>query len=251
MKEEKENLLVKMENISKSFGKVGAIQKVDFKVNRQEIVGLLGDNGAGKTTLIKILVGIHSPDRGVIYFDGEKVSFSSPKDARAKGIETVYQDLALVELMSILRNFFLGRELIKDGWPRALDMKQMDGICSRVLSDIGVHVRSTGEPVSHLSGGERQSISIARAIHFGAKLLILDEPTAALSIKESNKVLDYMREVRDRGLSVIFISHNVHHVFSVADRFTILERGEKLGDFNKEEVSAEQVSRMIATGKLI
>jgi simple sugar transport system ATP-binding protein len=239
-----------MENISKSFGKVKALREIDFTVGRQQIVGLLGDNGAGKTTLIKILVGIHSPDQGEIVFDGEKVSFRSPKEARAKGIETVYQDLALVELMSILRNFFLGRELVKTGWLKALDMKEMDAICSRVLTDIGVHVRSTDEPVSHLSGGERQSISIARAIHFGAKLLILDEPTAALSIKESNKVLDYMREVRERGLSVIFISHNVHHVFSVADRFTIIERGEKLGDFKRDEVSAEQVSRMIATGKL-
>jgi len=251
MNEKKVTPLVKMENISKSFGKVNALRKVDFTVDRQEIVGLLGDNGAGKTTLIKILVGIHSPDKGEINFDGEKVSFASPKEARAKGIETVYQDLALVELMSILRNFFLGRELIKKGWPKALDMKQMDGICSKVLTDIGVHIRSTGEPVSHLSGGERQSISIARAIHFGAKLLILDEPTASLSIKESNKVLDYMRGVRERGLSVIFISHNVHHVFSVADRFTIIERGEKLGDFSKEEVSPEQVGHMIATGRLI
>jgi simple sugar transport system ATP-binding protein len=251
MNEKKTTPLVEMENISKNFGKVEALKRVNFTVNRQEIVGLLGDNGAGKTTLIKILVGIHSPDKGEINFDGEKVSFASPKEARAKGIETVYQDLALVELMSILRNFFLGRELIRKGWPKALDMKQMDGICSKVLTDIGVHVRSTGEPVSHLSGGERQSISIARAIHFGAKLLILDEPTAALSIKESNKVLDYMREVRERGLSVIFISHNVHHVFSVADRFTIIERGEKLGDFRKEEVSHEQVSHMIATGKLV
>jgi len=251
MNEKKVAPLVKMENISKSFGKVNALRKVDFTVDRQEIVGLLGDNGAGKTTLIKILVGIHSPDKGEINFDGEKVSFASPKEARAKGIETVYQDLALVELMSILRNFFLGRELIKKGWPKALDMKQMDGICSKVLTDIGVHIRSTGEPVSHLSGGERQSISIARAIHFGAKLLILDEPTASLSIKESNKVLDYMRGVRERGLSVIFISHNVHHVFSVADRFTIIERGEKLGDFSKEEVSPEQVGHMIATGRLI
>ncbi len=243
--------LVRMEKISKSFGKVDALKDVDFTVQREEIVGLLGDNGAGKTTLIKVLVGIHSKDRGEIYFDGESVAFASPREARERGIETVYQDLALVELMSILRNFFLGRELTKKGWPRALNMKEMDGICSKVLTDIGVHVRSTGEPVSHLSGGERQSIAIARAIHFGAKLLILDEPTAALSIKESNKVLDYMREVRDRGLSVIFISHNVHHVFSVADRFTIIERGEKLGDFRRDEVSAEQVSHMIATGRLI
>lgn len=243
--------LVRMEKISKSFGKVDALKDVDFTVQREEIVGLLGDNGAGKTTLIKVLVGIHSKDRGEIYFDGESVAFASPREARERGIETVYQDLALVELMSILRNFFLGRELTKKGWPRALNMKEMDGICSKVLTDIGVHVRSTGEPVSHLSGGERQSIAIARAIHFGAKLLILDEPTAALSIKESNKVLDYMREVRDRGLSVIFISHNVHHVFSVADRFTIIERGEKLGDFRRDEVSAEQVSHMIATGSLV
>ncbi len=249
MNGERSSPLVKMEHISKSFGKIRALKNVDLTVNQREIVGLLGDNGAGKTTLIKTLVGIHAADQGTIYFDGKKIAFSSPREARDMGIETVYQDLALVELMSISRNFFLGREPTKLGSLRVLDVRKMDEICKKVLTEIGIRVRSTSEPVSHLSGGERQSIAISRAMHFGAKLLILDEPTAALSVKEVNKVLNYVREVRDHGLSVIFITHNVNHVYLVADRFTILEHGEKLGDYRKEEVTTEEVSQMIATGK--
>ncbi len=244
--------LVRMENISKSFGKIKALISVNFVVNHSEIVGLLGDNGAGKSTLIKILTGVYSPDQGMIYLDGNKALFPSPRIARAMGIETVYQDLALVELMSISRNFFLGREPTKRvGFLKILDRKYMDDIVGRTLKEIGVRARSYDEPVSHLSGGERQSIAIGRAMHFGAKLLILDEPTASLSIKESNQVLRYASEARDRGLSVIFISHNVHHVYSVADRFTIIERGEKLGDFSKEDVTADQIAEMIALGEVV
>jgi simple sugar transport system ATP-binding protein len=245
-----QNPFLKMENISKSFGRIQALKNVDFIVNHREIVGLLGDNGAGKTTLIKILNGIYFPDEGTIYFNGKKTLFPSSKAARAMGIETVYQDLALVELMSISRNFFLGREPIKRMCLlRILDKRKMDNIVGRTLKEIGIQVRSPDEPVSHLSGGERQSVAIGRSMHFGARLLILDEPTASLSIKEVNKVLKYASEARDSGLSVIFISHNVHHVFSIADRCTILERGEKLGDFRKEDVSVEQLSEMIALGK--
>lgn len=244
--------VIEMEDIHKSFGKIQALRGVDFTVDSRQVVGLLGDNGAGKSTLIKTLIGIHQPDRGEIRFQGEPVHFSSPMDARHRGIETCYQDLALIELLSISRNFFMGRELTRKIGPfRFLRKAKMDEICRQSLQEIGIDVRSVDETVSNLSGGERQSIAIGRAVHFGAELLILDEPTAALSIKEGNKVLDYVREARDRGLSVIFITHNVTQVYPVADKLTILENGENLGDYTPEEVEPEDVMRMIATGQKI
>ncbi|MCD6364234.1 MAG: sugar ABC transporter ATP-binding protein [Synergistetes bacterium] len=239
--------LVEMKGIVKNFGRVQALRGVDFTVGKNEVVGLLGDNGAGKSTLIKILVGFYQPDEGEIYFEGKKVNFSSPKDARAMGIETVYQDLALVELMSIARNFFLGRELTyKVGPFELLDKRNMNRIAKEMLTDIGVKVRDVNETVSFLSGGERQAIAIGRAIHFGAKLLILDEPTAALSIKETQRVLELILEAKSRGLSVVFITHNIYHVYEVADRFTLLEHGKKVGDFTKEEVTPQDIIDIIS-----
>jgi simple sugar transport system ATP-binding protein len=250
MREEREQPLVVMKNISKEFGKVKALRNVDFSISRQEVVGLLGDNGAGKSTLIKILVGLYPPESGEIYFEGRKVRFSSPQDARALGIETVYQDLALVGLMSISRNFFLGRELTRNIGPfRFLDKRGMDEACRGMLTQIGIGVRSPSENVEFLSGGERQAVSIGRAMHFGAKLLILDEPTAALSIKETNKVLDYVLQVRERGLSVIYITHNIYHVYPIANRFTILDRGTKLGEFDKKEITPERIIEIISKTK--
>jgi len=241
---------VKMEGICKSFGRVQALRGVDCTVYQNEVLGLLGDNGAGKSTLIKILVGIYPPDKGGIYLNGEKIRFSSNREARASGIETVYQDLALIGLMSISRNFFLGREPTRGIGPlKLLDRRGMAHVCKECLADIGIEIRSPDECVSCLSGGERQSIAIGRAVHFGAKLLILDEPTAALSVKESAKVLEYVREAKRRGLSVIFISHNIHHVYSVADRFTILDRGSNVGDFTREEVTPDELIDTISTGK--
>lgn len=246
------NFLVKMVGINKRYGIVEALKDVDFNVKRQEVVGLVGDNGAGKSTLIKILTGVCPPDSGEIYFEGKKETIDSPKKARDMGIETVYQNLALIDLLSISRNFFLGREPTKKfaGFCNFLDKKKIDEISERALKDVGVKVRDVDEEVSILSGGERQAVSIGRAIYFGAKLLVLDEPTAALSIKESHKVLDYVADARERGLSVIFITHNIYHVYSVADRFTILEHGEKIGDFNKDEVSAEDIIEIVRTGKM-
>ncbi len=245
------NFLVKMVGINKCFGIVEALKDVDFNVKRQEVVGLVGDNGAGKSTLIKILTGVCPPDRGEIYFEGKKENIDSPKKARDMGIETVYQNLALIDLLSISRNFFLGREPTKKfaGFCNFLDKKKIDEISERALKNVGIKVRDVDEEVSILSGGERQAVSIGRAIYFGAKLLVLDEPTAALSIKESHKVLDYVTSAKERGLSVIFITHNIYHVYSVADRFAILEHGEKLGDFNKDEISAEDIIEIIRTGK--
>lgn len=239
--------LVDMRGIKKSFGKVRALKGVDFSVNRAEVVGLLGDNGAGKSTLIKVLVGYYQPDEGEIYFEGKRVRFSSPREARELGIETVYQDLALVNLMPLWRNFFLGRELVCELGPiRWLDRKRMRKIALEALADIGISVRNVDDTVAFLSGGERQAVAIARAIHFGAKLLILDEPTAALSVGETKKVLEHILEAKRRGISVIFITHNIYHVYEVADRLVILERGEKIGEYKKEHVTPQQVMDLIA-----
>ena len=245
--------LIEMKNITKTFGTVTALKNIDFHVRPQEIVGLVGDNGAGKSTLINILTGVYPPDNGEIFFEGENINLSSPKMARDLGIETVYQNLALIDLMSIARNFFLGREPVHSlgGVIDVLDKAKINKIAKEVLTDIGIRVRSVEEEVSVLSGGERQSVAIGRAIHFGAKLLVLDEPTAALSIKESLKVLDYVLEAKERGLSVIFITHNIYHVYSVADRFTILEHGKKLGDFQKEEICTDDLIEVIRTGIMI
>ncbi len=242
--------LIEMIGISKAFGHVLALDDVNFTVRSREVIGLLGDNGAGKSTLIKILTGLYPPDRGTIRFEGNPVRLHSPGDARELGIETVYQDLALVRLMSIDRNFFLGREPVRTVGPfKLLDKEQMSTVCREALEKIGISIRSTRDEVSILSGGERQSISIGRAVHFGVKLLILDEPTSALSVKETEKVLGYVSEAKSRGLSVIFITHNIYHVYPVADRFTILSHGGKLGDFVKSEVTPEQISRMLVTGR--
>ena len=241
--------ILQMNNISKTYGTVTALKNVDLTLYPSEVLGLVGDNGAGKTTLIKILLGLVSPDSGEILLDGKKIKIKSPRDARMMGLEPVYQDTALVGLMNVSRNFFLARELVKKIGPIAwLDQKAMRKKSMDFLNDIGVHVRSANELVMTLSGGERQSIAIGRAIYFGAKLLVLDEPTAALSVKETNKVLHYIQEARKRGLSVIFITHNIYHVHSVADRFTVLDRAKKIGDYKKEDVTPEEIMHIISTG---
>jgi simple sugar transport system ATP-binding protein len=238
--------VVTMEKIVKRFGTITALNNVDFTVNRKEVVGLLGDNGAGKSTLIKVLTGVYPPSSGKIYIDGKLVEIPSPREARALGIETCYQDLALVPLMSITRNFFLGREVTRSLGPvRWLDIPDMDRQSREALKDIGIHIRSPREKVGKLSGGERQSIAIGRARHFGAKLLILDEPTSALSVGETHKVLTYTLNAKEKGLSVIFITHNVGHVYQVADRFTIIRRGEMVGSYSKAEVTEKDIADLI------
>ena len=238
--------VVYMENIVKRFGTVTALDGVDFTVHPREVAALVGDNGAGKSTLIKILTGVHTPTRGQIYFEGKPVQIRSPQDARALGIETVYQDLALVDLMSITRNFFLGRELVGGIGPlRFLKLRRMNQQTRTSLSDIGIEVRSPTEKVERLSGGERQSIAIGRALHFGAKLLILDEPTSALSVGETRKVLNYTLNAKERGLSVIFITHNIHHVYMVADRYTIIRHGKLVGNYLKSELTETDIADLI------
>lgn len=246
-----DTLVVYMEGIVKRFGTITALDGVDFSVQEQQVMALLGDNGAGKSTLIKILTGVYTPTRGKIFFEGQPVQISSPRDARALGIETCYQDLALVNLMSIARNFFLGREMTRNLGPvKWLDVGKMDSTTRVALSDVGIEIRDPVERVGKLSGGERQSIAIGRALHFGAKLLILDEPTSALSVAETRKVLSYITNAKQRGLSVIFITHNVHHVYQVADAYTIIRHGRKVGTYLKGELTEDDIADLI-TGERV
>jgi len=244
--------LLEARGLSKRFGHVTALRSVDFRAGHREIVGLLGDNGAGKSTLIKVLNGYYRPDGGEIRWEGERIRFRSPREALEVGVSVAYQDLAVVDLMNIHRNMFLGREehvCARIGPLRIFRPAKARALAESVLREIGIHVRDTREPVLNLSGGERQSIAIARAVHFSAKLLILDEPTSQLSVKETAKVLHYIEEARDRGVSVIFITHNVRHVYSVADRFTVLSHGESIGEFRRDEVSEDEIADLIVQGK--
>jgi len=242
--------LLEARNISKRFGPVVALKGVTFRVFAGEVHCLLGDNGAGKSTLIKILSGVFPPDEGELLLEGKPVRFNSPKDAMDRGIGTVYQDLAVIPLMSIVRNFFLGREPTTGWGPfRRFDLKKAEEIAKREVEKIGIRVRDVHQPVGTLSGGERQSVAIARAVYFGARVLILDEPTSALGVKEAAVVLRYIVEARARGVGVVFITHNVHHAWAVGDVFTVLNRGELVGTFRREETSREEILRLMAGGE--
>jgi simple sugar transport system ATP-binding protein len=246
--------LIEAVDVAKRFGRVEALRKVSFSLREAEVLALLGDNGAGKSTLIKILNGLYPPDRGEIRWQGKPVTFASPRDAYELGIATVYQDLAVVDLMSIYRNVFLGREdAIKRGFGpfRWIDAKRAKREATKAIADIGIEIRDADEPIAGLSGGQRQSVAIARAAYFSAKLLILDEPTSALSIKQSAQVLKSIEETRNKGLSVIVISHNVHHVYPVADRFVILSHGESIAEFNAGERSKDEVADLIVQGRAL
>jgi simple sugar transport system ATP-binding protein len=243
--------ILELDNVSKFFGTVVALKDVTLRVRRGEVHCLLGDNGAGKSTLIKILAGVHAPSLGTYRVDAEPVVFDSPRDALDRGIATVYQDLALVPLMSVHRNFFLGREPTRTRWGlfRVFDRRLAVTLANERLADMGIVVRDDDQPVGTMSGGERQCLAIARAIHFGARVLILDEPTAALGVRQSANVLRIIARARDRGTSVIFITHNVHHAYPVGDTFTLLDRGQSMGTFAKSEISRDEVLRMMAGGQ--
>lgn len=242
--------LLELRGVTKRFGPITALDRVDFRVERGEVVGLVGDNGAGKSTLAKIIVGYHQPDEGEYYFEGRRVVFKSPSDARRAGIEIVYQDMALVPYLSVYRNLFLNRELTRRVGPlRVLDKTRMRQLTFQLLEEIGIKRRDPDAPVGVLSGGERQSIAIARAVYFGAKLVILDEPTSALSVKETERVLDYVRQLKERGVSSILISHNIYHVYSVADRIVVLDHGRKVLDVPRETVTPEDIIEVIAHRK--
>ena len=243
---------VELRNVSKFFGNVTALDDVSIDIHYGEVHCLLGDNGAGKSTLIKIISGVFKPDKGEMLVDSQQVDFSSPREALDHGIATVYQDLAMIPLMSISRNFFLGTEPLTGWWPfRRFDLKHADQVTRDELSKMGIYVRDTDQPVGTLSGGERQSVAIARAVYHGAKVLILDEPTAALGVKEAGVVLRYVAQARARGIAVILITHNVHHAFPIADRFTILNRGGVMDGktYVKAEITREEVVNRMAGGE--
>jgi len=241
--------LLELEHVSKYFGNVVALRDVSLYVNECEVTCILGDNGAGKSTLIKILSGVHSYDEGVVRVEGRDVHFGSPREARHEGIATVYQDLAMVPLMSIWRNFFLGQEPTKGRGPlRRFDVARAKKISREQIGEMGVDVRDTDQTVGTLSGGERQAVAIARAIYFGARVLILDEPTSALGVKQAGVVLRYIVRAAERGVGVIFITHNPHHAHPVGNHFVLLNRGRVIGDHAKEVVSREQLVREMAGG---
>jgi simple sugar transport system ATP-binding protein len=242
--------LLEVRHISKFFGSVIALRDISMQVNAGEVTCVLGDNGAGKSTLIKILSGVHPHDEGELLVEGKPVRFSGPREARAAGISVVFQDLATVPLMSIWRNFFLGSEPTVGAGPvRRLNT----GFAKRVMRDemakMGIDVRDPNQAVGTLSGGERQAVAIARAVYFGAKVLILDEPTSALGVRQSGIVLKYVVQARERGLGVIFITHNPHHAFPVGDRFILLNRGRLMGAYTKSETSLDELTKMMAGGE--
>jgi simple sugar transport system ATP-binding protein len=241
--------LLEARNISKYFGAVVALEGVSLAVRAGEINCLLGDNGAGKSTLIKTLSGVHPPDDGTLAVDGQPVRFTSPRDALDAGIATVYQDLSVMPLMSISRNFFLGNEPTVGFGPfRRFDTAKAAVVAREEMHNIGIDVRDTEQLVGTLSGGERQTLAIARAEYFGAKVLILDEPTSALGVKESAIVLRHAISARNKGLGVIFITHNVQHALPIGDTFTILTRGRSGGTYRRGELSAEQLHAHMGGG---
>ena len=241
--------LLEAEGISKYYGNIVALKDISMHVDAGEVTCILGDNGAGKSSFIKILSGVHQHDGGRLLVDGEEVRFSSPRDARAKGIATVYQDLAMVPLMSIWRNFFLGAEPRKGVVPlQWVDAPMAKRTVRTELKEMGIDIRDPDQPVGTLSGGERQSVAIARAVYFGARVLILDEPTSALGVKQAGIVLKYILQARERGVAVIFITHNPHHAYPVGDRFVILNRGQSLGTYAKRDIDREELVRLMAGG---
>lgn len=241
---------IELRHVSKRFGSVIALNHVDMVVNPGEVHCLLGDNGAGKSTLIKILSGVHQPTEGRILVAGKEVHFRSPRNAAECGVATVFQDLGLIPLMSISRNFFLGREPVKGVFPfQRFDKEKANGIARQAMADVGIQVRDPTQAVGTLSGGERQSVAIARAIYFGAKVLILDEPTSALGVHQAAMVLKFVIEARLRGLAVIFITHNIRHAYPVGDVFTLLNRGSSQGTFRKSQITRDEVLSIMSGGE--
>jgi simple sugar transport system ATP-binding protein len=241
--------VIEVKDIGKRYGNIIALSDVSTSVRAGEVTCVLGDNGAGKSTFIKILAGAHEHSDGELLIDGEPVTLSSPRAALELGIATVYQDLAVVPLMPVWRNFFLGSELTKGFGPlKKLDVDEMKRISKSEMAAMGIDLRDVDQPIGTLSGGERQCVAIARAVYFGARVLILDEPTAALGVKQSGVVLKYIAKARDRGLGVVFITHNPHHAYPVGDRFMLLRRGKSMGDFPKSEMTLEELTSMMAGG---
>ena len=238
--------------ISKRFGGVQALYKVDFFLRKGEILAVVGDNGAGKSTLIKIFAGDISKDEGEIFIDGVKVEIENHVHAKSLGIEVVYQDLSLIDHLNVFQNLFLGRELQKDfKILKVLDKKTMGKQAKEKLALLGINLKNPMEWVTRLSGGEKQSIAVARAASWGKKIIILDEPTAAFGVEESGRVLQIIKELKTNGISVIIITHNMEHAFSIADRFCVLRLGRVVGNVNKSETNIDEVVKMITGGTFV
>jgi D-xylose transport system ATP-binding protein len=241
--------LLELRGVSKHFGAVIALHEVDFHVRAGEVMALVGDNGAGKSTLIKCIAGIYARDAGEVLFDGRPVDISGPKDASRLGIEIVYQDLALADNLDVVQNMFLGREQL-DGI-RRLDETAMESRARKTLADLSVTtIRSVRQTVAGLSGGQRQSVAVAKAVMWNSKVVILDEPTAALGVAQTRQVLDLVKRLGDQGLAVILVSHNLHDIFEVADAITVLRLGQNVAEFQRRETTQQEVVQAITAGKL-
>ncbi|MEM1588937.1 MAG: ATP-binding cassette domain-containing protein [Candidatus Bathyarchaeia archaeon] len=241
---------LKMENIHKFYGSVHALRGVDFEVGANEIVGLVGDNGAGKSTLAKIIGGAVQKSSGRIFVKGREVEITSVRAARELGIEVVYQERALVDTLSVAKNIFLGREPLRPGLIKLIDIEKMRREAERITKSLGLHIASPDQEVRFCSGGERQGVAIARAMYFKAELVVLDEPTTGLAVSAVQKVLDFVRQLKDSGVSCVLISPTLHHVYPVADRIVVLSRGQKVADMKKEETSIEELEQIIiSSGK--
>lgn len=242
--------IIEMKNIEKHFGSVIALAGVSVDVLPGECHCLLGDNGAGKSTFIKTMSGVHKPTSGEIVFEGKPLNFANPRDAISAGIATVHQHLGMIPLMSVARNFFMGNEPIKKIGPiKVFDHDYANRVAMEEMKKMGINLRGPDQAVGTLSGGERQTVAIARAVHFGAKVLILDEPTSALGVRQTANVLATIDKVRKQGIAVVFITHNVRHAMAVGDRFTVLNRGKTLGTAMKGEITPEELQDLMAGGQ--
>jgi simple sugar transport system ATP-binding protein len=238
---------IEARSISKRFGQVEALRDVSLSARAGAVTCLLGDNGAGKSTLIKVLSGVFPPDTGHLLVGGTEISFASPRHALDVGVSTVFQDLATIPLMSIVRNFFLGREPL--GRTRLVDWDAAERTAGTALGEMGIDLRDGSQPVGTLSGGERQSLAIARALHFGASVLILDEPTSALGVREAANALRHVETARERGIAVILITHNVTHAYAVGDHFVVLDRGTVAAERARSEVSSDELQELMSGGR--
>jgi simple sugar transport system ATP-binding protein len=248
----KEAPILEMKNISKSFGHVQALDKVDLNLYENEVLGLVGDNAAGKSTLMKILSGSLRPDEGSIFCYGEQASIKGPKDARNMGIEMVYQDFALCKNLWVAGNIFMGREPLKLYFGKALrviDKKTMVKKSQSILENLNVNVGSVKKQAGELSGGQQQSVAIARAVGFNAKIVIMDEPTASLGVKQSSRLLDFIKKLKGKNISIIYISHRMVDVFDISDRIMVLKGGTKVGDYNTKDITIDEVVKLMIFGK--
>jgi ABC-type sugar transport system ATPase subunit len=238
--------VLRTEHVSKSFGRVTALRDASIRLAKGEVLGLLGDNGAGKSTLMKILTGFHKPDSGKVYFQGEEIELRSVSHARSLGIEPVYQDLALINELSVYRNMFLQREIMYGGILRILNDGAMREQARDHLNEMGVDIPSVDVEISKLSGGQRQAIAVARSVYANAKVLLLDEPTAAMGVRESAMILDLIRRLKEKGgVSIIIVAHNYAHIFDVCDRVNLLQNGEIAFDRATKETSVEELMNLV------